>query len=84
MESIADTLKRRMKEEVGASRWEPLAEILNERLDPDDRVTYHSLRKIAYGERPNLGLKVAQALLDFFAEVDSGKRQMPEPKVEKA
>jgi hypothetical protein len=69
METIEDTLKRRLKG-AGIAKWESIADAVNAKLEKEDRVTFNSLRKIAYGERPNLGLKVAQALLDFFAEQD--------------
>lgn len=77
METIADFLRRRLKGAT-AARWQAIADELGEGL------TFHSLRKIAYGERENLGLKAAQALIDYFQAVDRGEREMPEPKNEKA
>lgn len=79
MESIIDYLKRKLKE-AGPARWEAIAILVSEGVDLEkDKLTYHSLRKIAYGDRQNPGLQDAQRLIDFFHSVERGERDLPEP-----
>lgn len=69
MESIIDSLKRRLRE-VGRARWDEIAAGagVNRRLP----------EKIVYGERPNLGIRYAQALLDALDAHDAtAKRRGP-------
>lgn len=71
--------------EAGYARWDAIACALNERIPAEkDRLTYHSLRKIAYGERDNPGLKDVQLLIDYFQSIERGERELPEPSDEKA
>lgn len=48
------------------------------------RVTEHTLRKLAYGERPNLGLIDVQLLLNYFDAVERGEKSLPEPEKQAA
>lgn len=78
MESIIDFLRRRLKE-AGLARWNGIVEGINATIEsPEEYLTYHGLRKIAYGERDNPGLKDVQALLDYFTAVDRGEIDLPE------
>lgn len=64
MESTIDYLQRKLKE-VGSGEWESIARDVKRR-NPNANVTFHTLRKIAYGERPNLGTMKADALREHF------------------
>lgn len=77
MEPIIDYLKRKLKD-AGPSRWEAIAAVISEH-DADRPVTFHTLRKVAYGERDNLGSATAQRIRDFFEAVERGERQLPAP-----
>lgn len=76
MESIIGYLKRRLTE-VGASHWEGIADELSAGKSPEEEVSVHLLRKIAYGDRKNPGVAKVQPLLDFFKAVDAGTRELP-------
>ena len=65
MESTIDYLRRKLKE-AGPGAWEDIARTVNEGLDEAHHVTFHTLRKIAYGERPNLGMVKGDALKGYF------------------
>lgn len=78
MEPILTFLQRRLKA-AGPGRWPQIAEIASAKLADGDRISFHLLRKLAYGDRENPGIKYVQPLLDFFDEVDRGLRDMPEP-----
>lgn len=82
MEQIIDYLKRSIVN-AGPRRWAAIAVEVNKTLPPDKLLTLHSLRKIAYGERDNLGLKAGQALLDYFQGVEKGLIQLPAESDEK-
>jgi hypothetical protein len=69
MESIMDYLKRRLRE-AGPSRWEAIA--------VEAGVAKTLPRKIAYDDRENPGVATIQPLLDYFADVDRGARDLPE------
>lgn len=60
-------LRGRLKE-IGPAGWPAVVDAANARLtgEHDPKVTVHSLRKIAYGDRDNPGLKQVQALLDHL------------------
>lgn len=73
-----DYLKRRLRE-AGPSRWEAIAEAASIALAPDQKIDHHFLRKLAYGDRDNPGIKKLQPLLDYFAAVDRGECALPEP-----
>lgn len=75
MESIIDYLKRRLRE-AGPGRWEPIAEVA--------KVAKTLPRKIAYGDRENPGVSTVQPLIDFFAAVDRGEANLPDPMVREA
>jgi hypothetical protein len=64
MESTIDYLKRKLIE-VGPSEWQAIAKDVDD-SNPGVKVTRHTLRKIAYGERPNLGTQKADALRAYF------------------
>lgn len=84
MEPIIVYLRRRLKE-AGASRWAAIAELASADIaDPADKLKFHSLRKIAYGDRENPGLRDVQRLIDFFTAVDRGDVELPESSNEKA
>lgn len=78
MESIIDYLKRKLKE-AGARVWPAIASEVSRGLAPDDVISEHFLRKLAYGDRENPGLKSIQPLLDYFHEIERGERELPEP-----
>jgi transcriptional regulator with XRE-family HTH domain len=69
IEPITTFLKRRLRE-AGASRFEAIASVTG--------VTSSFIRKFAYGSRENPRVQTIQPLLDFFAAVDRGERQLPE------
>lgn len=83
MESIIDFLRRKLKD-AGPARWPGIARIASERLPADDSIGVHLLRKLAYGDRDNPGIKTVQPLLDFFHEVERGERELPEPEAKPA
>lgn len=64
-EPILTFLQRRLKEATPGA-WPSIAESANAFLPDDKKLTIHSLRKIAYGDRENPGLQQVQALLDHF------------------
>jgi hypothetical protein len=74
MESIMDYLKRKLKE-AGPARWEAVAKQAG--------VAKSLPRKIAYADRENPTVETVQPLLDYFHEVDAGKRQLPWDGVER-
>jgi hypothetical protein len=77
MESIIDYLRRKLKD-AGPSRWEGIADRVNEQLnDPKRALTYHSMRKIAYGEREKLDLDKAELIRDFFLSIERGESELP-------
>lgn len=78
MANILDRVRQRLLA-AGAQRWHAIADVVNAGRGEDDRITFHTLRKIAYKDAKNPGIKTVQALLDFFAEVDRGERELPEP-----
>lgn len=80
METIIDYLRRKLRE-AGASRWGPIADAVSEGLPRDQRIGSALLRKLAYGDRANPGVKTVQPLLDFFGAVERGEAQLPEPAV---
>lgn len=69
-----DYLKRKLRE-AGPSRWEAIATEAN--------VAKTLPRKIAYDDRENPGVGTVQPLLDYFHDVDAGRRQLPWNKVER-
>ncbi len=76
MEPIIEYLKRSIVA-AGPRRWAAIAAEVNKALPVEKNLTLHSLRKIAYGERDNLGLKAGQALLDYFRGVETGALELP-------
>lgn len=69
MESIIEYLKRKLRE-VGASRWELIAE--------EAGVAKTLPRKIAYDDRDNPRVETIQPLLDYFGQVERGERELPD------
>jgi predicted transcriptional regulator len=65
VESITDYLKRRLRNEVGASRFDALGDATG--------VTASFIRKFVYGSRENPRVGTIQPLLDYFAAVDRGE-----------
>lgn len=80
---IISVLRERLLD-AGARRWPQIAAEASASLPPDKAMTAHSLRKIAYGDRKNPGLQDVQALLDYFGDVDAGRRALPEPAAQEA
>lgn len=72
MESTIDYLRRKVKE-AGPDSWEGIAELVSKGLDERHKVTRHTLRKICYGERPNLGAVKADALRAYFAKREKAR-----------
>jgi len=70
METIIDYLKRKLRE-AGSARWEAIA--------GEAGVAKTLPRKIAYDDRENPGVATIQPLMDYFAAVERGERQLPEP-----
>ncbi len=69
LEPITEYLKRRLRE-AGAARWDAIAE--------EAGVTSSFIRKFVYGSRENPRVQTIQPLLDYFAEIDRGERDLPE------
>lgn len=65
VESTIEYLQRKLSE-AGPDAWDGIAESVNQSLDERYRITRHTLRKIYYGERPNLGSAKADALRAYF------------------
>lgn len=76
MESIIDYLKRNLRA-TGPRLWPAIAAEINAGLNDDDRVPESFLRKLAYGDRENPGVKSVQPLLDYFQAIDRGERALP-------
>lgn len=74
MESVIAYLKRQLNA-AGSGSWEAIAAELSE--EGGEKVSVHLLRKIAYGDRSNPGVAKVQPLLDFFQDVDAGRRELP-------
>lgn len=70
MESIIERLRRQIRA-VPPALWEPIAEQAG--------VAKSLPRKLAYGDRENPRVQTVQPLVDYFAAVDRGERQLPEP-----
>lgn len=70
VEPITDYLKRRLRE-AGAANFDAIAE--------DSGVTASFIRKFVYGSRENPRVQTIQPLLDYFAQVDRGERELPAP-----
>lgn len=72
VESTIEYLQRKLKE-AGPSSWDGIADTVNKALDDRHRVTFHTLRKIAYGERPNLGSIKGDALRAYFQKREKAR-----------
>lgn len=72
-EPILPYLQRKLKEAT-PSAWPAIAEAANAALPAEKKLTLHSLRKIAYGDRDNPGLQQVQALLDHFQATEPTDR----------
>lgn len=64
MESTIEYLRRKLGE-VGPGEWDRIAREVTKKA-PEANLTKHTLRKIFYGERPNLGTMKADALRAYF------------------
>lgn len=70
METILDYLRRRLRE-AGSARWEAIAK--------EAGIAKTLPRKLLYdSKRENPGVQTVQPLLDFFAAVDRGEKQLPD------
>ena len=83
MEPIIDYLKRNLRA-TGPKLWPLVAAELNAGLPEAERVPESFLRKLAYGDRDNPGVKNVQPLLDYFQAIDRGERTLPAVPAEKA
>jgi hypothetical protein len=72
MESTIEYLQRKLKE-AGPGEWPVIAEKVSRELETGHKVTFHTLRKIAYGERPNLGSIKGDALRSYFHKRDKAR-----------
>ena len=64
---------RRKVTEAGQDRWEDIAKAVSANIPEDQRITFHTLRKIFYGERPNLGTIKADALRAYFKKREKAR-----------
>jgi hypothetical protein len=71
VETLMEQTRRKLRK-AGHARFPVIAE--------ETGVPLGTLRKIAYGERDNPRVGAVQSLLDFFEEVESGRRAMPDPR----
>lgn len=69
METIIDSLKRKLRA-AGSGRWEAISS--------EAGVAKTLPRKIAFNDRENPGVQTIQPLVDYFKEVESGARSLPE------
>ena len=69
IEPITDFLKRRLRD-AGAARFDAIAEAAG--------VTPSFIRKFVYGSRENPRVQTIQPLVDYFADVDRGERELPD------
>lgn len=76
METILDYLKRHLKE-AGSKTWPAIAAEISAELPDDEKISEHFLRKVAYGDRDNPGLKSIQPVLNYFQLVDAGVKSLP-------
>jgi type II secretory pathway component PulJ len=80
VEPITEYLKRRLRE-AGAARFDAIADEATLHaglsLESEDRVNSSFIRKFVYGSRENPRVQTIQPLLDFFAAVDRGDRELP-------
>lgn len=76
MESIIDYLIRHLRA-AGPRAWPLIAAEINADRAEDDRVSENFMRKLAYGDRTNPGVKIVQPLLDYFHAVERGDRSLP-------
>jgi hypothetical protein len=72
MESTIEYLKRKLKE-AGPGEWDRIADKVSAGLDERHKVTRITLRKIAYGERENLGSVKGDALRAFFQKREKAR-----------
>lgn len=76
METILDYIKRRLGE-AGPARWE--------RIAIEAGVATSLPRKLVWDKRrDNPGVQTIQPLLDYFAAVDRGEINLPDPTQEAA
>jgi hypothetical protein len=73
VEPIIIYLQRRLKE-AGPRRWE--------RIASEAGVPRRFPSRVAYGERMNPTLRSVQPLLDYFAAIDRGERELPPPAID--
>ena len=65
METISDYLVRRLRE-IGPAAWPSAQEATG--------VSVHLMRKVAYGDRPNPGIKKIESLYLWLRENDSATK----------
>jgi len=74
VETTIEYLQRKLSE-AGPDSWDGIAESANSLLDERyRRITRNTLRKIYYGERPNLGSATADALRAYFQKREKARR----------
>lgn len=73
VEPIIVYLQRRLKD-AGPRRWD--------RIAAEAGVATSLPRKIASGERDNPTVATIQPLLDYFAAIDRGERDLPLPDID--
>ena len=67
-EKIMDCLIERLRA-AGLGRWPGIAEATG--------IKFGHIRKIAYRERTNPGIKSVQTLLDYFSAIDRDEKKLP-------
>lgn len=77
METIKDFLVKKLRD-AGQRRWPAIAAEINSELPDGKLVGVALLRKIAYGDRDNPGVMTIQPIYDYFKQVESGARKLPE------
>lgn len=76
METIIEYLKRSLKDAT-PRRWPGIVAAINEGLPEPEHIGEPLLRKIAYGDRDNPGVKTVQPVLDYFQSIARGDRELP-------
>jgi hypothetical protein len=83
MESIIDYLIRQLRD-AGPRRWSAIAAEINADLPAGESIGEPLLRKIAYGDRENPGVKTVQPIVNYFTAVDRGERALPDAEMKVA
>lgn len=62
----------RLLRDAGSRRWDDIAAELGRDI--------WTIKALAYGRMPNAGAKLCQSVLDYFADVAAGRRELPKPR----